>query len=367
MADDIAVNALIDSTRGAVSSSAWKQYHKDYPEADLSKADLSNLELIEFDLRNCNLAAAKLFNSDLAGADLSKANLTYADLRRCNLANAFLTKVNASGIDLTGANLVDTNLDGADLRGARLGGAHLVGASLVGADLRASDMRGANLKFTNLAGAHLEDANVEDATIVNVDIDPKVIKKMRNADRAIFSGSNKSAATSGKGLKPFESYDDLFLEEDCYKILGVDAKANLDEITKAYRKRAKEYHPDRVHNLGEKIRYVAGKEFERIQHAYTSLSQQKAKPAEEIADNSILNSLPKKDPSQFSLNDYVKLAKVYPNNDVVFYNLGLFYFKERDYENAVKAYTRCLKINSQNQSAQYNLRVAMMMLGLVQK
>ena len=75
-------------------------------------------------------------------------------------------------------------------------------------------------------------------------------------------------------LKVEESHDDLFAEEDCYKILDISNDASLEEIEKAYRRKAKEYHPDRVHNLGEKLRIVAQREFERIQHAYKSLSRQ---------------------------------------------------------------------------------------------
>ena len=33
--------------------------------------------------------------------------------------------------------------------------------------------------------------------------------------------------------------------QDLYKVLGVDKKAPADEIKKAYRKLARQYHPDR--------------------------------------------------------------------------------------------------------------------------
>jgi len=59
---------------------------------------------------------------------------------RANLSDA-----NLSDADLRGANLSDADLRGANLRGADLRGADLRGADLRGADLRGADLRGADL------------------------------------------------------------------------------------------------------------------------------------------------------------------------------------------------------------------------------
>src|SRR5436305_4909350 len=55
--------------------------------------------------------------------------------------------------------------------------------------------------------------------------------------------------------------------QDPYKVLGVDKKASDEEIKKAYRKLAREYHPDR--NPGDQ---AAENRFNDVQGAYDLLS-----------------------------------------------------------------------------------------------
>src|SRR5918999_2338033 len=54
---------------------------------------------------------------------------------------------------------------------------------------------------------------------------------------------------------------------DPYRTLGVDRKASDEEIKKAYRKLARQYHPDR--NAGDK---AAEERFKEVQEAYSILS-----------------------------------------------------------------------------------------------
>ena len=85
--------------------------------ADLSGAELTDLEL----------DGVMLWASDLAGANLTGSSLAYAVLR---------------GSDLTNANLTDVNMTGADLTNARLRGAKLRGATLTSTKIQDADLEG---------------------------------------------------------------------------------------------------------------------------------------------------------------------------------------------------------------------------------
>src|SRR3982751_2330733 len=60
------------------------------------------------------------------------------------------------------------------------------------------------------------------------------------------------------------------MPRDHYEVLGVSRSASADEIAKAYRKLARQHHPDR--NPGDK---QAEGRFKEIQNAYDTLSDPK--------------------------------------------------------------------------------------------
>ncbi len=68
-------------------------------------------------------------------------------------------------------------------------------------------------------------------------------------------------------------YKDL---DSSYKILGIDQNATIQEIKKAYRKKAIEYHPDKVEHLGEDIRKGAEEKFKKVNEAYEQLKKERA-------------------------------------------------------------------------------------------
>ena len=62
-------------------------------------------------------------------------------------------------------------------------------------------------------------------------------------------------------------------KRDYYEILGIEKSASAKEIKSAYRKLAKQYHPDRNKQEG------AESKFKEVQEAYEILSDERKKAA----------------------------------------------------------------------------------------
>jgi len=56
-----------------------------------------------------------------------------------------------------------------------------------------------------------------------------------------------------------------------FKVLGIEPSATPDEVRAAYKRKIREYHPDKVWGLGEKLKQVADAESKAINAAYTAL------------------------------------------------------------------------------------------------
>lgn len=61
--------------------------------------------------------------------------------------------------------------------------------------------------------------------------------------------------------------------DDCFSILEIDSNLISDEIKSAYKKKMKEYHPDKVSRLGTKLITIAEEETKRINAAYLKLKE----------------------------------------------------------------------------------------------
>ncbi len=102
-------------------------------------------------------------------------------------------------------------------------------------------------------------------------IDPVELKKITDIMLQLGWSSNRIKTFINQRIGKPETEN----KEDKYtvarKILGVSKKATLTEIKKAYRKLAKQYHPDIVAHMGEKFRKAAELRFRKINEAYEIL------------------------------------------------------------------------------------------------
>lgn len=81
------------------------------------------------------------------------------------------------------------------------------------------------------------------------------------------------------GLRQFE-FDQLksmFWKDsaDAYKVLGLNKSASDSEIKAAYRKLAREHHPDKVASMGDQYQKAAKEKFQKIQEAYEILKKER--------------------------------------------------------------------------------------------
>jgi DnaJ-domain-containing protein 1 len=82
-----------------------------------------------------------------------------------------------------------------------------------------------------------------------------------------------AASSSEEPFEKHESFEDDYEEEleepeePWYKVLGVLPDATKDEIKSAYREKIKQYHPDLVSGLGEKLKALAEIETQKLNAA----------------------------------------------------------------------------------------------------
>jgi DnaJ-domain-containing protein 1 len=359
----VAQKDLLDLLRkigeGRAAPSEWAQRQKALARIDLSNADLSELDLRAIDLPRADLTAANLYRTHLSSADLSDAALIYADLRLANLSHARLAGANLSGANLEGAALLNADLRHALVQKTRLTGAYLVGAAFDQADLDGADLRGANCKFASFVDTRMHKVNLDGADLAQTELSPEQLRAVRTSEtRALVTSRSKRRARSKAAAS--ETHDDLFTETDSYTVLGLEPGATMEDVTHAYRRRAKEYHPDRVNHLGAKLQEVARREFLRVQQAYESVTHHLARTYVEIESETGLRAedvLLMRQPRSITLEQYMDLAMRYPMSDCIQYNLGVKLFDEGLLEQAIQAFLRAIQINPRNESAQYNLKI----------
>lgn len=87
------------------------------------------------------------------------------------------------------------------------------------------------------------------------------------------AASTNSEQSCGRGCKDSRMGSDCG-EQHHLEVLGLDASFTLFDLRTRYHELAQQYHPDKVQNLGPKLRITAEQEMKRINEAYHYLNRQ---------------------------------------------------------------------------------------------
>lgn len=397
MGDPEHYQQLIEATEQPNGSEAWQRGRTRLKWLDLSSMDLSQRDLSGFDLSGANCSTILLRGADLTGADLSAANLTFADLREARLRGADLDGADLSSANLHDAELVDARLAGGKLYGGRLGGANLLGADLSGADLTNADLTGACLRFALLRGCRLDGADLTDADLTGAVVDAEAVARARNAEQVMRQDLRlrrmrvrltedamtieveepepeappiPPGATSSVAAEPEVDPDevregvldmsglkeaDLDTIEGCCRILGIEPGATPQAIVKAFRQKAKIFHPDMVRHLDEQLQALAAEEFQLLHIAYERLSRGRTRPLRGL---NWAQGVPRRaSPYEYSSEELEKLYAVNPGSINVLYNLAWKYFEEGRNEEALRGFEKVLAMDPDDQDAVWNIVV----------
>jgi curved DNA-binding protein CbpA len=148
---------------------------------------------------------------------------------------------------------------------------------------------------------------------------------------------------------------DLSTVIGCCQTLEVATDASMEEIVKAFRVKAKLYHPDRVRNLSPRFQELATEEFHRLHRAYEQLTRATARPMVGIVW--VAGLAPKESANDYTLEEYRLLAQANPNNANVLYNLAWKCFEAGLHQEASDVFLRVLALNPTDQDAAYNAAV----------
>lgn len=380
---------------------AWQKFKNKAHWIDLSTSDLSGRDMSGYDLSGINLSTALLGGAILRGTDFSGANLSFADLRGADLRGARMERTDLASANLHDACLTDAVLTSANLRGARLIGADLLGADLVGANMTGADLRGAVLRYSDMSRAAVDGANMAEANISGALIPAGASDKWQNESMTIRSelfyrplpgrltgmepmpepvvaavaavvatseSEPEPATEQAEKTSPLEIpvrtvEPDLNTLQGCALVLGISPDAHQAEVVRAFRRKAKLFHPDKVRHLGESHQALATEEFHRLLIAYERMTGRERRP---LVGITWVPGVPRfSSPYEYTIEHYEALVAANPNNINLIYNLAWKYFDEGQSDKAYAGFQRVLALDPNDEDAMYNLMIVRLYMELL--
>jgi DnaJ-domain-containing protein 1 len=119
-------------------------------------------------------------------------------------------------------------------------------------------------RLRNFAKAHLRQSEPSSYHFDGVDEDAE----LKQIIDELTSGNQQKQAHNNTQKSPMD------YEQAC-NILKIHSNSSVEEIKNAYKQRIKEYHPDRVENLGEELRQLAKQKSQQINEAYQFIKKVK--------------------------------------------------------------------------------------------
>ncbi len=112
----------------------------------------------------------------------------------------------------------------------------------------------------------------------NDDINYDFEKQSEDDLKRIIDELNKKKETkqntSNQNNNQQENYQkQQYSLDDAYKILEINENSNTEEIKAAYKKKIKEYHPDRLSGLGAELQKLAHQKTQELNSAYNLLKK----------------------------------------------------------------------------------------------
>lgn len=95
-------------------------------------------------------------------------------------------------------------------------------------------------------------------------------EEQRAREKARFrQAAEQTEQNDASGKRRFSSPGGSVKDENYYgRILGLSGQVNVDAVKSQYRTLVAQYHPDKVHHLGPKLKEVAEKEMKEINEAF---------------------------------------------------------------------------------------------------